>query len=112
MLRALGMLLAAVPFAFAFIRLLATGDDMRYLWMATASTLCAAAVLVRPGSSAIPSRIHTAVATIAAAACAAAVGIVLGATAVSGIAIVAFAFGFCSASGTRLVVRSRLRKSA
>ena len=111
MLRALGMLLVAVPFAFALIRLLATGDDMRYLWMATASTLCAAAVLVRPGSPAVPSRMHTGVATIAAAACAATVGIVLGATAVSGIAIVAFAFGFCSALGTWLVVRSRVRRS-
>ena len=111
MLRALGILLSAVPFAFAFIRLLATGDDMRYLWMATASTLCAAAVLLRPGSPAIPRRIHTGVAIIAAAACAATVGIVLGATAVSGIAIVAFAFGLCSTSGTWLVVRSRVRRS-
>ena len=107
MLRALGMLLGAVPFAFALIRLLATGDDMRYLWMATASTLCAAAVLVRPSPPAILSRIRTGVATIAAAVCAATVGIVLGATAVSGIAIVAFAFGICSTSGIRLVVRSR-----
>ena len=102
------MLLASVPFAFALMRLLATGDDRRYLWMAIVSTLCAAAVLVRPGSAAAPSRVHTGVAAIAAAACAATVAILLGATAVSGIAIVALAFGLCSALGTWLVVRARV----
>ena len=104
--RAIGMLLASVPFAFAGIRLLATGNDMRYLWMAVVSTLCAAAVLVRPGSPAVPGRVRTAITTIAAAACAAATAIGLGATAGSGIAIVAGAFGLCSALGTGLVVRS------
>ena len=105
------MLPAAVPFAFALMRLLATGDDMRYLWMATASTLCAAAALVRPGSPGVLSRVRTGVAGIAAAACAATVAIVLGATAISGVAIVAVAFGFCSASGKWLVVRARVRRS-
>ena len=105
----LGMLVAAVPFAFALTRLLSTGDDMRYIWMAIASTLCAAAVLIRRGSPAIPSRARAGAATIAAAACAATVAIVLGATAGSGIAIVAVAFGSCSALGTWLVVRSRAR---
>ena len=109
-MRLLGVLLGAVPFAFALIRLLATGADMRYVWMAIASTLCAAAVLVRPGSPAVPSRVHTGVATIAAAACAATVAVALGATARSGIAIVALAFGFSSALGTWLVVRSRVRR--
>ena len=104
------MLIAAVPFAFAVIRLLATGDDKRYLWMAIASSLCAAAVLVRPGSPAVPSRGHTGVATIAAAACAATVALVVGARAVSGIAMVAVSFGFCSALGTWLIVRSRVRR--
>ena len=91
--RALGILFAAVPFAFAGIRLFTTGDDTRYLWMAVVSTLCAAAVLVRPGSTAMPSRWRTAIGSITAAAGAAAVAIVLGATASSGIAIVAGAFG-------------------
>ena len=106
------MLLAAVPFGFALIRLLATGDDVRYLWMAIASTVGAAAVLVRPSSPVVPSRIRTGVATIAAAACAATIAIVLGATAVSGIALVAVAFGFLSAVGTWLVVRARVRRSS
>ena len=103
----LGLLLAAVPFAFAGIRLLATGDDLRYLWMAIASTLCAAVVLVRPGPPAAGSRARTGVATIAAAGCAATVAIALGATAGSGIALVAVAFGLCSALGVRIIVRSR-----
>lgn len=106
-MRGLGTLLAAVPFAFATIRLLATGHDTRYLWMAVVSTLCAAGVLLRPGSATIPSGVRIGMATIAAAACAAAAAILLGATARSGIAIVAVAFGLCSALGTGLVVRSR-----
>lgn len=106
-MKVLGTLLALVPFAFATIRLLATGHDTRYLWMAVASTLCAAGVLLR--SPSIPSRARTAVATIAAAVGAAVAAILLGATAGSGIAIVAVAFGLCSAVGTGLVVRSRSR---
>ena len=105
------MLLAVVPFAFASIRLLATGVDMRYLWMAVVSTLCAAAVLVRPGPPAVPGRARTGLATIAAAVCAAVAAIMLGATARSGIAIVAVAFGLCSALGTGLVVRSRAQET-
>lgn len=110
-MKVLGILVAAVPFAFASMRLLATGDDMRYLWMAIASALCAAAVLVRPGAPAALSLLRTGVATIAAATCAAVVAIVLGATAGSGIALVAVAFGLCSALGTATVVRSRVRGS-
>lgn len=105
--KVLGMLVAAVPFAFAMIRLFSTGDDTRYLWMAVVSTLCAAGVLVRPGSPVVPSRARIGVATIAAGACAAAAGIVLGAREASAIAIVAGAFGLCSAFGTGLVISSR-----
>ena len=106
------MLLAAVPFAFASIRLLSTGNDARYLWMAVVSALCAAAVLVRPSSPAVPTRLRTGVAAIAAAACAAAAALLLGATAGPGIAVVAVAFGLCSASGIGLVVRSRAPRTA
>lgn len=110
-MKVLGALLAAVPFAFATIRLRATGHDMRYLWMAVASTLCAAGVFLSSRSATIPSRARTGVAVIAAAACAAAAAILLGATAGSGIAIVAAAFGLCSALGIGLVVRSRLQRT-
>lgn len=102
--------MAAVPFAFALIRLLETGEDVRYLWMATASTVCAAAFLVRSGSRVGLTRLRTGVAMIAATACAATVGIVHGATAVVGIAIVSVAFGFASAVGTWLIVRRQVPK--
>lgn len=99
-------MLAAVPFAFAGIRFHETGNDTRYLWMAAISTLCVAAVLVRPGS-AISGRTRIGVATIAAAAGAAVTALLFGASAGSGIAIVAVAFGLCSALGAGLVVGSR-----
>jgi hypothetical protein len=107
--KALGVLLAVVPFAFASMRLFATGVDLRYLWMAFVSTLCAAGVLLRSSSPTVPSRARTGLATIAAATCAAAAAIMLGATAGPGIAIVALAFGLCSALGTGLVLRARSR---
>lgn len=108
-MRILGAMLAAVPLAFAGIRLLTTGTDWRYLWMALGSTVCAAAVLVRPSSAAGPNPLRTGVATITAAAGAAAVAIAGGATAGPGIAIVAVAFGSCSALGTALILRPGAR---
>jgi hypothetical protein len=109
--KVLGVLLAAVPFAFASIRLLTTGSDMRYLWMAIVSAFCAAAVLVRTSSLTVPGPARTGVATIAATACTAAAAIMLGATAGPGIVIVAVAFGLCSALGTALLVRSRIQQA-
>ena len=106
-MRAIGILFALVPFAFGGIRLFETGTDFRYLWMAVVSTLCAAAILVRSGSATVPSRVRIGVATLAAALCAAATAMALGARAGSGIAIVSVAFGLCSALGTGLVARSR-----
>ena len=111
-MRLIGALIAAVPFAFAMIRLLATGSDTRYLSMAIASALCSTAVLVGPSSPASPSRVRAAVATIAAATGAAMIAVVRGATAGSGIAIVAMCFGFFTAFGMWLLVRSRVRRSS
>lgn len=105
-MRMLGAVLVAIPFAFAGMRWLTSGSDTRYVWMAAASALCAAAVLVRPRSPAVPNRGSIGIAVIAAAVCAAAVGVGLGARAITGIAIVAVAFGVCSAVGAGLVVRS------
>ena len=110
-MRVIGVLLVAVPFAFAAMRLRATADDMRYVWMAIASTACTAAILLRPGSPAVAGRVRTVVAAIAAAAAAASVAFALGARAVSGIATVTVAFGCCSAVGTWLFVRSSVRGS-
>ena len=106
-MKPLGLLVAVVPFAFAARRLIATGNDLRYTWMALASALCATLVLVWPGTRTAWSLPRLGVAAIAGAACAAAVALLIGATAGSGIAIVSIAFGLCSAFGTGLVVRSR-----
>ncbi len=105
----LGLLLAAVPFAFAGMRLLATGTDTRYLWMAVAATLGAAVILVWRGFP--PTLVRTGLAVVAATAGAAVVAIALGAKAASGIVVVSVAFGLCSALGTGMVVRSRPRRS-
>ena len=42
----LSILFAAVPFAFAVVRAIRTGDDFRYLWVALASLLSALVVMV------------------------------------------------------------------
>jgi hypothetical protein len=42
----LSILFAAVPFAFAVVRAIRTGDDFRYLWVALASLLSALVVVV------------------------------------------------------------------
>jgi hypothetical protein len=42
----LPILFAAVPFAFAVVRVMRTGDDFRYLWVALASLLSAFVVMV------------------------------------------------------------------
>ena len=96
-MKLLGLLVAAVPFAFAGIRWFTTGTDTRYLWMALASTLCAA-LIVR--FARIRRSVRAAVAVAAASAGAAAIAIAfLGATAGLGIAIVAGSFGLCSGLG-------------
>jgi hypothetical protein len=42
----ISILFAAVPFAFAVVRAIRTGDDFRYLWVALASLLSALVVMV------------------------------------------------------------------
>jgi len=105
--RVLGVLIAAVPFAFASVRLFTTGSDLRYLWMATASAICAAATLLQTGSAQRARFLRTGGAALAAALGAAIVAIAVGATSGIGIAIVAIAFGLCSGVGTGLALRPR-----
>jgi bacteriorhodopsin len=105
--KVLGVLLTVVPFAFAGIRFATTGTDLRYLWMAIASTLCAAGFLLRSTPRTAPSPARTGLALLASATSAAAIAIMLGATAGLGIAIVALAFGLSSTVGIGLVLHSR-----
>jgi len=103
---------AAVPVSFGLIRAVSTGDDFRYLWMAAAALLAAIAVTTLGRGTAGPAHVSLgrAVAAVAAGtASAAATGVFLGATAVSGIVIVSFAFGVCS--GVSAVLARLARKA-
>lgn len=95
------VLLAAVPFAFALIRLVQTGDDFRYLWMAIVTFIGAAAV-----SMAGRARIRglgaltalTTAALIAATLLGVATAVLLGTTFGPAAVIVALGFGLCAAA--------------
>jgi len=104
-MRIFGFIVGAVPFVFAGLRLLSTGSDLRYLWMALASTLGAAAIGWRrtPRAGGVGRLV---LGVIVAAGFASAVAVVGGATAGPGITIVSAAFGLFSAGGIGIVVRS------
>jgi hypothetical protein len=99
---------AAMPFAFALIRLAQTGTDARYVVVALASA-CGAAMamrLTRPVTSARFLRVAISVfimATLLAVIAAMLLGTRLG----PGIVVVAAAFGFCFAAGCGLHARTR-----
>jgi hypothetical protein len=107
MMRLAGIAVALVPFAFAGLRFATTGTDLRYLWMAVTSTLCALLSLY-PRRAAITTR-RMVVAAAGSAGCAALAGVAQGATAVSGIAIMAAAFGACGGLGAGLALRAPAR---
>jgi hypothetical protein len=116
MTRAIAVLLGLVPFAFGTMRLATSQGDARYLWTAVASTIGAAAILARPGRSGGTSIIATVSGIAMAAVCAATCAVLLGATAGPAIAVVALAFGMCSAGAIALLRRvafeaTRPRKS-
>jgi hypothetical protein len=109
-IHALSLLFAAVPFAFALIRLGQTGYDVRYLWVALASLLGATTVMV-------VGRAHNRGLTMAVALAAGAfvtatlfavlAAVLLGTTLGPGILVVASAFGFCFAVSSVLHVLAR-----
>jgi hypothetical protein len=98
---ALSILFAVVPFAFALVRAFRTGNDFRYVWVALASSLGAAAVIAvgtadrRKPWAALP---LTAGAFVMATVCALFAAFLLGTTAGLGMLVVGSAFGFCYAA--------------
>jgi hypothetical protein len=113
--RALAILFAAMPFAFAAIRAMRTGSDVRYVWVALVS-FAGAAIVFLPGRSrgrtpplafALSAAVFVA-ATMAAVAAALVLGTRLG----PGILIVAASFGMCFAAGSLLSSLVRLPRSA
>src|SRR5512134_1765400 len=109
---ALSICAAAVPFAFALIRAVQTGYDLRYFWVALASLLGAVATLA-------VGRTHTrrrvAVAALAAGGFfiatlfAVLAALLIGKTLGPGIIVVGSAFGFCFAVSALFLVLARSR---
>lgn len=103
---------AAIPFAFGLLRLLSTGTDHRYLWLALASFLGATTVMVigKPGGRPTTTILALAgAAAIIATLLAMSAALLLGTRAGAGAWIVALGFGVCSAAGAALAALSRPR---
>lgn len=110
LLRLSSVILAAVPVAFGLIRLLSTGDDARYLWLAAAALLGSMAVAAFGRGASGPSRVlpgRALGAITAGTACAAATAVLMGATAGPGVAIVAAGFGLCTGTSAALAILAR-----
>ena len=109
---ALSILFAAAPFAFALIRFVHTGSDLRYLWVACGSLLGAVAVMaIARASSRRPQAVLalSAGAFVAATLLAVSAAMLLGTRLGPGILVVGSAFGFCGAVGSTLWVLARRR---
>ena len=101
---------AAVPFAFALVRAVTTGRDVRYFWVALAALLGATVVIVagrarasRPMAAVAPAAAVFVVATVLAVLAALLIGTTFG----PGVVVVASAFGFCFAVAAALHVLAR-----
>jgi hypothetical protein len=102
---------AGVPFAFALIRAVTTGTDLRYFWVALASLVGAVATVAavraydRPVATIALASALFIVATFFAVAAAVLIGTVLG----LGILVVGAAFGFWFTVAGLLYLRARAR---
>jgi hypothetical protein len=110
LLQALSIAIAALPFAFALIRFVKSGSDVRYFWVALASFLGAITVVLgggrqRPTLQAALTR--SAAAFVIATLFAVLAGLLLGTTLGPGILVVAAAFGLCSAVSCALHLLTR-----
>ena len=108
----LSILFAAIPFAFAIVRALQTGSDLRYVWVALASFVGAVAVMAigraRQRTPAVVLALSV-VALIVAAGLAGAVAFAVGASSLLAVGVVAVGFGGCHAASLALNVLSRPR---
>lgn len=109
---ALSILVAAVPFAFALVRAIRTGHDLRYFWVALGSLLGAVATIAVGGAySRRPIGVVSIVAAVFVIATlfAVLVASLIGTTLGMGMIVVGSAFGFCFAVGALLHVLARSR---
>jgi hypothetical protein len=107
---ALSILVAALPFFFGLVRRLETGYDFRLLWMALASLVGAAGIMVigkghgkrrvlaRSAATFVSAMLFTGMA-----------GLLLGATSAAGVWGIGFVFGACWAASYALHALSRPR---
>lgn len=109
---ALSIFAAAVPFAFALVRAVRTGNDLRYFWVALASLLGAMAT-VAFGRAHLRSSIALIALVAGVFVIAALVAVfaasLIGTTPGLGIITVAAAFGFCFAVGALFHLLARPR---
>lgn len=113
--RAIAMFVAAVPFAFAVIRAIRTGSDVRYVWVALASLAGAAAVQTAGRSYGRTPALAVAVAAavfVAATVSAVSAALLMGTRLGPGILIVAASFGMCFAASCLLLALVRLPRAA
>jgi len=112
MRQALSFVFAAIPFAFALIRAIKTGTDFRYLWMAVAAFVAAAAFVAierarsrqRDVTTSMPLGVFLVVALVAAL-----TGYLLGARSSVGVWVVSVGFAFCWALSYMVYPFSRPR---
>ena len=110
LLQALALACAAVPFAFALIRAVQTGNDFRYFWVALGGLCGAAATMAvarrydRTSNAAVALPVAVfATASVLAVLAALLIGTSLG----PGVLVVGAAFGFCFAAGCLLLQLAR-----
>jgi hypothetical protein len=104
LLRALSVVAAGVPFAFASIRAVQTGRDIRYFWVALAGLIGAAAVVrigraKRSGGAVLA---PTAAAFVSALVFSTLAAMMIGTRLGPGLVVVAAAFAACFAAGVWL----------
>jgi hypothetical protein len=108
----LSIFVAAVPFAFALVRALRTGYDLRYFWVALASLLGAmVTIILGRAHRGRPIAVGALVAGVFVIATLLAVlgALLIGTTFGLGIIAVGTAFGFCFAVGALLHALARAR---
>src|SRR5215470_8514328 len=103
MIRSVSIFFLTLPVLFGLFRATATGNDLRYLWVAAASLFGAAAFTVITKASSHRHRLALSVgAFVMAACCAIAAAMLLGTRFGPGLLVVATSFGSCSAFGCAL----------
>lgn len=108
----LSIVFAAIPFAFAIVRALQTGSDLRYVWVALGSFAGAAAVMwIGKARQRSPGAVLAlaVVALIVATVLAGLVAFAVGASSLVSVGVVALGFGGCHAASLALSLLSRPR---